>query len=167
MRGVPYPAAVRRSAVRRMLGPEGLSPMKVALELGIPHQTVCRWKTTALEEHWAAREEEGSVTSRPEDRTPEKKLSVVLAAHGLKGEELGALLRREGVHEAQLERWRAEALSGLAGQRPAKAAKPSRRIRKLERELARKEKALAEAAALLVLKKKARLLLGAEDDDTE
>jgi hypothetical protein len=42
----------------------------------------------------------------------------------------------------------------------------TRRIRKLERELARKEKALAEAAALLVLKKKVEDLWEDEDDDT-
>jgi hypothetical protein len=60
--------------------------------------------------------------------------------------------------------WRAEALSGLGG--PSKAAAPSKRIRQLERERARKDKALAEAAALLVLAKKAQALLGDEDDDT-
>jgi hypothetical protein len=43
----------------------------------------------------------------------------------------------------------------------------TRRIRKLERELARKEKALAEAAALLVLKKTISSLHPDEDDGTE
>jgi len=43
----------------------------------------------------------------------------------------------------------------------------TKRIRKLERELARKEKALAEAAALLVLKKKLEHLQEDEDDDTD
>ena len=42
-----------------------------------------------------------------------------------------------------------------------------RRVRELERELNRKEKALAEAAALLVLKKKAQAIWGDEDDDTD
>jgi hypothetical protein len=38
-------------------------------------------------------------------------------------------------------------------------------MRDLERELKRKDKALAEAVALLVLSKKARALWGEEDDD--
>jgi len=43
----------------------------------------------------------------------------------------------------------------------------SKRIKELERELRRKDKALAEAAALLILQKKVREALGAEDDDTD
>ena len=41
------------------------------------------------------------------------------------------------------------------------------RIKELERELRRKDKALAETAALLVLKKKVQAIWGDEDDDTE
>ena len=78
--------------------------------------------------------------------------------------ELGEFLRREGIQEEDLERWREEALGGLGGAR--KAQPPSKRLRELERELRRKDKALAEAAALLVLAKKARALWGDEDDDT-
>jgi hypothetical protein len=101
---------------------------------------------------------------RPEDRTPLEKVRVVADASRLTDSELGEFLRREGIQEDDLERWRAEALSAVGG--PNKAPPPSKRIRQLERELARKDKALAEAAALLVLSKKARALLGDEDDDT-
>ena len=41
-----------------------------------------------------------------------------------------------------------------------------KRIKDLEKELLRKDRALAEAAALLVLKKKAQDLWEDEDDDT-
>jgi hypothetical protein len=68
-------------------------------------------------------------------------------------------LRRQGVHKAKLVEWRAAAMAGL--QRPSrrerKAANLERqKIRKLKRELKQKDKALAEAAALLVLKKNPR-----------
>ena len=65
--------------------------------------------------------------------------------------------------------WRQEMLTGLAESKARPSSKPTaeaRRIRELERELARKEKALAEAAALLILKKKAQALWGDEDDTT-
>ena len=63
----------------------------------------------------------------------------------LSGEQLGGYLRREGVTLADFEGWR------LALQEGGKDSAASvKLIRKLERELARKEKALAEAAALLV-----------------
>jgi hypothetical protein len=88
--------------------------------------------------------------------------------------ELGEFLRRKGVHEAQLVEWRTQvtqgAIAALQGpsRRDRKAANlEARRVRDLERELARKEKALAEAAALLILKKKAQEIWGDEDDGTD
>jgi len=81
-------------------------------------------------------------------------LRVVIAAQGLDETALGAFLRREGVHEAQLVEWRAAAEAAL-GTRPGRAGSTpeTERIRALERELGRKDRALAETAALLVLKK--------------
>jgi len=105
---------------------------------------------------------------RPQDWTAEEKLAVVIEAASLADEELGAFLREKGLHQANLKQWRQTILSGL-GESKARSSKPSaetRRIRELERELARKEKALAEAAALLILKKKAQALWGDEDDTT-
>lgn len=90
--------------------------------------------------------------------SPQDKLRVVSDAARLNDSELGEFLRRAGIHEDDLARWREEALGGLGGTR--KGQPPSKRIRELERELRRKEKALAEAAALLVLAKKARSLWG-------
>ena len=81
----------------------------------------------------------------------------------LEGEAFGALLRREGLHEAQVTAWRAaaaEALSAEAapGGRSSSAqlelAEMKKRVKELEREALRKDKALAEAAALLLLEKK-------------
>ena len=93
---------------------------------------------------------------------------MVVESRGLSDEDLGAFLRKEGLHQAQLEEWTATARSSLSARKGAKkASAESKRIRELERELRRKEKALAEAAALLVLKKRAQAIWGDEDDDTE
>jgi hypothetical protein len=96
-----------------------------------------------------------------------------MAAAAIPANELGAFLRREGVHEAELEQWRAAAIeaakSALDGG-PAKAARgggEGKRIKELERELRRKDKALAEAAALLVLQKKFHTYLEERDRDTD
>ena len=78
---------------------------------------------------------------------------------------LGEILRREGLHTDDLRRWRDEALLGLSPGRTDKSSAADRtRIKELERELHRKEKALAEAAALLVLRKKLEALNWFEDD---
>jgi hypothetical protein len=87
-----------------------------------------------------------------------------MEASRLRDEELGALLRREGIHEAVLAEWKATVLEALGPQK--KANVDSRRVRELEKQLRRKDKALAETAALLVLQKKVQSIWGDADDDT-
>lgn len=83
--------------------------------------------------------------------------------------ELGQWLRGKGLHETQLHQWQdtvmAAAKEALAGGKPRTSAE-GKRIKELERELLRKDKALAETAALLVLRKKADALWGDEDATT-
>lgn len=98
----------------------------------------------------------------------EEKLRVVAAAASLDEIEIGALLRREGLHAADLVRFRAAALAGLAPVKPSTVSPEKQRIVQLERELRRKDQALAEAAAILVLRKKVQALWeGGGDDTTE
>jgi len=78
------------------------------------------------------------------------------------GEQLTAYLAAQGLKFADFERWRVALQDARHGSTSA-----ARRIRQLERELARKEKALAEAAALLVLKKRVQSLFKDEDSDTD
>lgn len=104
---------------------------------------------------------------RPRDWSPEEKLNAVIEAQALSEDEMGAFLRRKGLHEAQLQEWRSILLASLQGHPQRTGAKPSagqtRRIRELEKELDRKDKALAETAALLVLQKKVQALWGDAD----
>ena len=81
---------------------------------------------------------------------------------GLTGAELNGYLERQGLLLGELEQWRL-----ALGEEGRASMATTKRIHKLERELARKEKALAEAAALLVLKKKVEDLWEDEDDDTD
>jgi hypothetical protein len=104
--------------------------------------------------------ERGSETKR---WSIDEKIRILAEARKLSGAALTQFLERERLHRADLEQWRlALEEEGRASQATAK------RIRKLERELARKEKALAEAAALLVLKKKVEQLYQEDEDgDTD
>jgi transposase-like protein len=105
---------------------------------------------------------------RPDDLPPREKLQLVMEAAKFSDKELGAFLRGHGLHEAQLEEWRQAALGALQKpkkRRPGKSPE-TKRIQELEREVMRKDKALAEVTALLALKKKLDALLGDEDDDT-
>jgi transposase-like protein len=107
---------------------------------------------------------------RPNDWSAEDKLKIVMEAASLDEEQLGAFLREKGVHRTHLEQWRLQMLDALKN-KPSKNVtrgkkNDTRRIRALEKELNRKDKALAEAAALLVLKKKVHDIWGDEEDPT-
>lgn len=100
--------------------------------------------------------------------TPEEKLKALSETHGMSEEELGVYLRREGLHSHQLNEWREEILKGLApvARKPSvKKDERDEKIKALERELRRKDKALAEASALLILQKKIDLIWGGKDED--
>jgi len=102
----------------------------------------------------------------PQHWTPEEKFKAVMAFDGLEPEEQGAYLRREGVHADHIDMWREKMTKSLALESHDKRSERGELIYKildLEKELSRKEKALAEAAAIIILKKKADLIWGTED----
>lgn len=160
--------------IRKMTGPAAMSASALSRESGIAQGTLSRWLRAAatvgdVSDYEDDSQADDAHDKRPEDWTPEEKLGAVLEASGLDEQALGAFLRRRGLHREHLERWRVQATEAL-GAKPKRRGRSAeqKRIRKLERELVRKEKALAEAAALLVLKKKLETFYGEdEDDDTE
>jgi transposase len=165
-----YSAKFKAAMVRKMTGPDALSANALSREVGVCQSVLSRWLRRAGEPVLTAPQARSqgalSVSKRPQDWTPEEKLRVVLEAEALPEEALGAFLRKRGLYEAHLREWREQILAALAQRSPRKAAKSSpeqRQIRELEKELDRKDKALAEAAALLVLQKKARMLFGADE----
>lgn len=174
-----YSAAFKSKMVRKMTAPQGMTAVALSREIGVHQTTLSRWlrdagtvAALATQDHDDKHEGLNSpmTAKRPQDWSAEEKLSAVLEAETLSDEDLGAFLRSKGLHETQLRQWRELMLAGLKDpSRPTSGKKPveSRRIRQLEKDLARKDKALAEASALLVLKKKAQEIWGDEDDDTE
>jgi len=111
---------------------------------------------------------EKSVSKSPRQWTAREKLEAVLEASRLTDEELGKFLREKGLHSAQLEEWRLAAEVALDSPKKSgrRRVSPEKKVIKgLEKDLRRMEKALAEAAALLVLQKKAQAIWGDGDDD--
>lgn len=172
--GTQYSEKFRARMVEKMAGPQPMTALALAAETGVCQPTLSRWlrEATTLRKKMAKRQDDEDqmlVAAAAPQRTPEEKFSLVLEAAQIPEAQLGEWLRRKGVHEAELEEWRETAMSafkGKAAQRADKAA-DAKHIRQLERELARKDKALAEAAALLVLQKKVQAIWGDADDDTD
>jgi transposase len=153
----PYSIAIKQKMVERLIGKDAMSAIQLSRETGIRQQSFSRW----LQE---ARNLPFVPATKPADEqwSVEQKARVVADASKLSGDQLTGYLETQGVKLAELERWRVALQDARHGSTSA-----ARRIRQLERELARKEKALAETAALLVLKKRVQGLFTDEDDDTE
>ena len=161
-----YTDGFKARMVQRMAGPEAISATALAGEVGVSQGTLSRW----LRERQVRSVEPMTNEKRRASRTPMDKLRLVIEASELKEDELGAFLRREGLHEAELKEWVEAATTALSSstrrRKGKKGSSEAKRIRELEKDLHRKEKALAEVTALLALKKKLHALLGDEDDDT-
>lgn len=166
-----YNDGFKSRMVQRMAGSEQISANALSQEVGVAQSTLSRWLREARTVPSMGGSKSGS-SKKPAARstrqwTAEEKLRVVSEASGLSEDELGAFLRREGLHSSQLEAWRKQAVDALASQRPSRKKSPEKqRVKELEREVGRKDKALAEVTALLALSKKVQLLLGDAGDDT-
>jgi DNA-binding transcriptional ArsR family regulator len=153
-----FSVAFKKKMVERLVGRGAVSACELSRETGVSQEALSRWLRVSRRLPPMA---SGKRTTRT--WSLEQKVQVLATATKLEGGELAVYLKREGITLAEFESWRL----GLA-EGGTSAAAATRRIRVLERELARKDKALAEAAALLVLKKKVDLMFrDDEDDDTE
>ena len=130
----------------------------VSRELSISTATLERWRADAL--------------SRParERASAPARFEAVLATAAMDEASKSAWCRENGVYPQELEQWRIAATQALAEPEDARASHREtkadrRRIKELERELRRKEKALAEAAALLVLSKKLEAIFPKDRDE--
>jgi transposase-like protein len=166
--------------VERMTAPGAISATALAAEVGVTQPTLSRWLREAANVDAVARSKK-TKTGAPDANTPrrhasawsaEEKFAAVLEAAAVSDSSLGGWLRAKGLHEEDLVRFRDEVRSAaLAGMRPStkptkESAGDRKRIKELERELKRSNAALAETAAILVLRKKAVALWGEEGDDT-
>ena len=158
--------------VRRLVGPGAVTVSELGRESGIPLSTLSRWVQGAASIRVVTKKADepkalvptDPTAKRPQDWSALERAQVVLEAAALGEQELGELLRRRGLHREQLDEWRSsleDALTHPRGRRSGEA----KRIKELEREVAYKDKALAETAALLVLQKKLQLLFPVDEDD--
>jgi transposase len=162
-----YGEKFKARAVAQLAGPGRKSAAGLSRELGVSQPTLSRWLREAGRVGRVSEEEKPQAPARrPEDWSPQEKLAAVEEYAGLSEGERGAWLRRRGVKSEHISQWREQALCGLKPQKRSSLSHDSRREKALERELARKDKALAEAAALLVLRGKLQALWGVEDAST-
>ena len=104
---------------------------------------------------------------RPQDWSLEERLNIVIVCASLDEEKMNAYCREQGVYPHHIKQWKADFASGQSSVSKVKLQPQIKQLKQenkaLKKELNRKEKALAEAAALLVLKKKVNKLWGNEE----
>lgn len=150
-----YGQAYKDRIVARLLPPESAAVDAVSREVDVSVATLERWRAQALA---------GAAGERPGGQrwTAAARLEAVIATAAMDEAARSAWCRERGVYPAELEAWKRDAIGGLGEPRAASAVEARqdrRRVKELERELRRKDKALAEAAALLVLSKKVAAIL--------
>ncbi len=101
--------------------------------------------------------------------TAPARLQAVITTAALSEADKNAWCRAQGIYPAELEQWCASATTALAEPQDARASPQAtrqdrKRIKELERELLRKDRALAETAALLVLSKKVAAIYNRAED---
>ena len=157
----------RRSAVlKRMLPPNNMAIRQLAQEEGISAATLHKWRAQARGKGQLLPDADAG----PEGWSSRDKFAAVLETAALNEADMAEYCRKRGLFPVQITAWRvaceqANDWDRASTARLGKATKEEkRRVKDLERELARKDRALAETAALLVLRKKASAIWGDGED---
>jgi transposase-like protein len=143
-----YGQSFKDRAVARLLPPESATLELVSKEVGIGAGTLQRWSDDIQ-----------SMPARGRAWTAPAKLQAVITTAALSEADKSAWCREHGIYPLELDQWCASATTALELHQDARASpqvmrKERKRIKELERELLRKDRALSETAALLVLSKK-------------
>lgn len=162
-----YSPEHKQSVISKMMPPHNRRISELANETGISQQTLYNWRHKAREE--------GQVVpgdgKNSERWSSADKFSVVLDTAAMNEAELSEYCRRKGLYPEQVAEWKSSCVQANASAQEVTKAnrmqskRDKKRIKALESELRRKDKALAETAALLVLQKKAQALWGESEDD--
>ena len=154
-----YGQSFKDKAVARLLPPESAAVELVAREACIGVGTLLRWRERAQ-----------SAPARGGVWTAGARLEALITTASMPEAGKSTWCREHGVYPTELSKWCASATAALAEPGEVRASPQAtrsdrKRIKELERELLRKDRALAETAALLVLSKKVSALFSKGEDE--
>jgi len=156
-----YTEAFKKAAVKKALLTPDRSPRHTAKEIGISTSAIYNWIRVYGDDRSTKQRPSKKL---PTDWTKEEQFDILLETSPLTEEALGAYCRQKGLYQHQLAQWREDFMKEKQQTNSSKGSAELKGLRAenkaLKKELRRKEKALAEAAALLLLKKKADLIWG-------
>lgn len=165
--GIRYTKEQKAKIVERMMPPKNESVAQLAQELGISDATLYKWRKEAREAGYAT-----PGNGQESDKwTSQDKFYIVMETFTMNEAELATYCRQKGLFREQIEAWRKACMQAngqvfdQAKELNSVLKEEQKRAKQLEKELQKKEKALAEAAALLLLRKKAQAIWGDDEDE--
>lgn len=162
-----YSQEQKNAIIEKMMPPSNVSVAELVRQTGISDATLYTWRKQARR---------GGLVVPGDGKNAEKwsaqeKFRVVLETVSLSEAELAEYCRKKGLYAEQIAAWREACINGnvsaadLEKSVKERSRQDKKQIKALERELRQKEKALAETAALLVLRKKADAIWGEGEDE--
>jgi len=160
-----YTEGFKKGIVKKLLLQNNSGVNELSRETGINRRTIFDWRKKYNCDIIKDIKENKNTELTPEDWPFEFKYDIVLESSQIANEDLGLWLRENGVKTDHIEKWK-EDFRVMAKQKDNndELKKANTRIKELEKELKIKEKALAEASTLLVLKKKYSLIWEDEEE---
>lgn len=162
-------------AVEKALGrPNGRTLLEVADSLHVSLSSLNKWivqsREQAFEPQNVVELMSHSKEKRPQDWSLEERFQIILKCNGLEESEASSICREQGIHLHHLIQWQKDFTSSkqshsLTEKSELKSLKNENKL--LKREVNRKDKALAETAALLVLQKKVNAIWGSDEDSSQ
>ena len=162
-----YSQNLKDKMLNEMMPPKNKSVAELAKEHGLSEQTLYKWKRQAKEKGMVI----PKTNTSSENWDPKDKFHVVLETATLNEIELAEYCRSKGLYVEQVIAWRDACMQANGGVAQETATlqrnlrDKDKAYKQLQKELNRKERALAETAALLVLQKKCRAIWGEPEDE--
>ena len=159
----------RKDEILKLLSPpHNKTVVDVAKQENISAKNIYNWRNQARK---AGKPVPGK-TKKTDDWSVETKLAVIVETATFSGSELSKYCREKGLYVEQIGSWKLDFIQGFSNQKAQQkhllqeAKQDKAEIKALKNELKYKEKALAETAALLVLRKKFQALWQNESEDS-
>ena len=149
----------------------GTSVESIAKSLGVGYSTLQKWLSQSRNHALEIEAETMTKEKRPQDWHLDEKLEMVIACGSLDEAGVSQICREKAIYPHHVTEWKKAFSGGSSCSNPLTRTAETKQLKyenkALKKELRRKEKALAEAAALLVLQKKVNAIWSDGEDSSQ
>lgn len=161
-----YSAERKQAILNKLLSPNLISIAQLARDENIAEQTLYNWRNRAKSQGKTVPNND-----KVKELSADSKLTIIIDTAKLNETELAEYCRSKGLYPEQIAQWKAQSLTGFSTTEQQTSLNrkqqqaDQKQIKQLKQEIKRKDKALAEAAAILILRKKLDTLWGEDEDE--